>query len=57
MLFYKGEIKSYRQSLDFDKNDVPYFFVLDKEGKILYATSGAFTSGKLDEIEAVIDDF
>lgn len=55
VLFYKGEIKTYKDALDFDKKDVPYFFVLDKEGKIVYATSGRYTSAKMDEIEAVID--
>jgi hypothetical protein len=57
MLFYKGELKTYREALDFEKKDVPYFFVLDKEGKIIYATSGAFSDKKLGEIEELIDDF
>lgn len=57
MLFYKGELKTYKESLNFEKKDVPYFFVLDKEGKILYATSGAFSDKKLSQIEDVIDDF
>jgi flagellar basal body rod protein FlgG len=57
MLFYKGELKTYKEALDFEHKDVPYFFVLDKDGKIIYATSGAFSDKKLGEIEELIDDF
>jgi len=57
MLFYKGDLNTYKEALSFEKKDVPYFFVLDKEGKILYATSGAFSDKKLAQIESVIDDF
>lgn len=56
ILFYKGELKSYKEALDFEKKDVPYFFVLDKAGKILYATSGKYAPKKMDEIEAVMEE-
>lgn len=55
MLFYKGELKKYKEELDFEKRDVPYFFVLNKEGKIVYATSGAYSAAKMDAIEEVIE--
>lgn len=55
ILFYKGELKSYKEALDFEKKDVPYFFVLDKEGKILYATSGSYSEKKMDAVEAVLE--
>jgi hypothetical protein len=55
ILFYKGELKTYKEALDFEKKDIPYFFVLDKEGKIVYATSGKFSKAKMDEIEEVIE--
>ena len=55
VLFYKGELKPYKEALDFEKKDVPYFFVLDPEGKIVFATSGKFTEAKLDEIESKIE--
>lgn len=55
ILFYKGELKPYKDALDFEKRDIPYFFVLDKEGTIVYATSGKFTSKKMEEIEAVLE--
>jgi hypothetical protein len=56
ILFYKGELKPYKEALDFEKRDIPYFFVLDPTGKIVYATSGAFTQAKLDEVEESIED-
>jgi hypothetical protein len=55
ILFYKGELKTYKEELDFEKKDIPYFFVLDKEGKIVFATSGAFTEEKMDQVEEVIE--
>lgn len=55
ILFYKGEIKTYKEALDFEKKDIPYFFVLDPDGKIVYATSGKYVSKKLQEIEDVIE--
>lgn len=56
ILFYKGELKTYKEALDFEKRDIPYFFVLDAEGKIVYSTSGRFTEDKLDEVEESIED-
>ena len=55
ILFYKGELKTYKESLDFEKKDIPYFFVLDPQGKIVYATSGAYTDDKMDEVEENIE--
>lgn len=55
ILFYKGELKPYKEALDFERRDTPYFFVLDPEGKIVHATSGAYTEEKMDEVEAVIE--
>jgi ATP10 protein len=55
ILFYKGELKQYKEALDFEKKDTPYFFVLDADGKIVYATSGKFSTKKLDDVENVIE--
>ena len=55
ILFYKGELKKYKRELDFEKKDVPYFFVLDPAGKIVFATSGKYTENKMDQIEEVIE--
>jgi hypothetical protein len=55
ILFYKGELKSYKEALDFEKKDIPYFFVLDATGKIVYATSGKYSEEKMDAIEEKIE--
>lgn len=55
VLFYKGKLEPYKEALDFQHKDVPYFFVLDADGKIVYATSGKFTDQKLEEIESKIE--
>jgi hypothetical protein len=55
ILFYKGELKPYKEALDFEKKDTPYFFVLDAEGKIIHATSGKFTEAKMGAIEDVLE--
>lgn len=55
VLFYKGELKTYKNALDFEKKDIPYFFVLDPQGKIVYATSGKYSEGKMEAIEENIE--
>lgn len=55
ILFYKGELKTYKDALDFEKKDTPYFFVLDPEGKIVLATSGKYSIQKMDAVEEVIE--
>lgn len=55
VLFYRGELKTYKAELDFEKKDIPYFFVLDPEGKIVYATSGKYNESKMEEVEENID--
>jgi hypothetical protein len=51
VLIYKGDIEQYKSALQMNKKESPYIFVLDKDGKIVYATSGAYTEAKMDEIE------
>lgn len=55
LLFYEGD-KSYKEELNFEKKDIPYFFVLDKTGKIAYATSGKFDDKKLEKIIDIIEE-
>jgi len=55
ILFYKGELKRFKDELDFEKKDIPYFFVLDPDGEIVFATSGSYSESKLDQIEEVIE--
>jgi len=35
--------------------DEPYIFVLDKEGRVVYVTSGFYTEEKMDAIEDKIE--
>jgi hypothetical protein len=56
ILFYKGSLKDYKDQLNFDRKDVPYFFVLDPEGKIVYATYGRYTSTKMQEIVDAVEE-
>lgn len=55
ILFYKGDLKPYKDALDFEKKDIPYFFVLDAQGKIVYATSGKYTAAKMSEVEEALE--
>lgn len=55
VLFYKGELKPYKEVLDFEKKDIPYFFVLDPQGKIIFATSGRYAESKMTKIEEVLE--
>ena len=45
----------FKAALNFDGKDVPYFYVLDPDGYIVYATSGRYTEGKMQEIIDVLD--
>ena len=57
LLFYKGEIKSFKQSLKLDRKDTPYFFVLDENGSIVHTTSGAYSQDKMDAVEELLEDW
>jgi hypothetical protein len=51
VLFYTGDIDAYKKELGMEKKDVPYIYVLDKEGKIVYSTSGQYTEKKMEDLE------
>ena len=55
ILFYDSN-RSLKNELNIDKKDIPYFFVLDKTGKIVYATSGKYDSKKLEKIVDIIEE-
>ncbi len=55
VLFYEGS-KTYKEELDFEKRDVPYFFILDKTGKIVYATSGKYDEKKMEKMLDIIEE-
>jgi len=54
VIFYKGEITSYKEQLLIEKKDTPYIFLLDPAGKVIYATSGNWTEAKMDAIDEKI---
>jgi hypothetical protein len=56
LIFYKGEVDSYIKALKMDDKDKPYFFVLDQNGTIRYATSGLYNESKMEKIEDILDE-
>jgi hypothetical protein len=55
VIFYKGEISSYKEKLIIEKKDTPYIFVLNKDGKVVYATNGTWTEAKMDAMDEKIE--
>ena len=55
VIFYKGSGKVYKKELDMKDKNVPYFFLLDKEGKIVHQTSGVYNDDKMIAIEDILD--
>jgi len=56
ILFFKGSLNPYEEVLEMNKkSDEPHFFVLDPNGKIVYATKGKYSDRKMQEVEAAIE--
>lgn len=55
-LLYKGEAGKYKDLLSLKEKDTPYFFLLDKTGKVVYTTSGAYSDAKLEKAEEILDE-
>jgi hypothetical protein len=51
----KTDVKGLQKELEVDDNKIPYFYVLDKDGKILASEKGSFNNAKLDKLEEVIE--
>lgn len=51
ILLYKGELKTYKDQLAMADKNLPYFYVLDKQGVVVYKTSGKYSDEKMAEIE------
>ena len=56
VLFSKADIEPLKEALGLNDKDIPYFFVLDAEGRIVHREQGAFTEEKLESIEEVLLD-
>jgi hypothetical protein len=54
VVFSKDDMEPIREALGLKEKDIPYFFVLDRSGKILHRDQGAFTEEKLEAIEEVL---
>ncbi len=54
VIFYKGEITSYKTELSIEKKDTPYIYLLDPQGKVVYTTNGNWTEAKMDAIDDAI---
>ncbi len=54
-LISTDDFKPLKSALDLGKKDNPYFFVLDKDGKILYSTEGVYAKYKMQEIVDQVD--
>lgn len=57
LLFYKGGLDPYVETLGMDNKNQAYLFIIDKQGKILYHTKGMFSENKMEEIEGVLDEY
>ena len=55
VLFYKGEMKTYKESLGMTEKEMPYFFLLDPEGNIVASYKGRFKERYFEEIEEILD--
>jgi hypothetical protein len=55
ILFYKGELEPYVSELEMEEKNLPYFFLLDEEGNVVYATQGLYNESKMAKIEEVLD--
>lgn len=56
VLFYKGGLSPYVEVLKMQKKDIPYFFVLDSKGEIIFTGQGYFKESKMEEIEEALDN-
>ncbi|MEO8733894.1 MAG: hypothetical protein ABI373_06160 [Flavobacteriales bacterium] len=52
VVFFKGDANAVIEALQMTDKNIPYFFVLDKDGHIVARVSGAFSVDKLDALEA-----
>jgi hypothetical protein len=55
-LIYTGPIGDFKDGLGLKEKDTPYFFLLDKDGKVVYTTSGAYADSKLEKAEEILDE-
>lgn len=54
VLFFEGNVKEYADILKMEKKDLPYIYLLDEKGKVLYSTSGYYSQKKMDDMDEFI---
>lgn len=54
VVFVRTELEAVREALGLKDKDIPYFFVVDRDGRIVHREQGAFTEDKLDAIEEAL---
>jgi len=57
VIVYSGKMGDYEDQLNMDDKELPYFYVVNKAGEIIYATSGRSSLKKLNEIEELVTDY
>ena len=51
LLLYKGELKTFKDHLGMNDKNLPYFYILNKQGVVVHKTSGKYSDEKMAEIE------
>lgn len=54
IVFFKGELSEYQNSLGLKDKSKPYFFVLNEKGQIVHSASGGYSEDKLEVIEELL---
>lgn len=56
IVLYKGKMEDYRKTLKMKDRKKPYFFVLDRQGKIIYVTQGKYNPKVMEEVGNLIEE-
>lgn len=56
IVLYKGKMEDYRKTLKMKDRKKPYFFVLDRKGKIIYVTQGKYNPKVMEEVGNLIEE-
>lgn len=56
VVLYKGKMEDYRKKLKMKNRKRPYFFVLDRKGKIIYTAEGKYDREILEEVGDLIEE-
>ena len=57
ILMFQGDMKSIQRKLAANSCSVPYIFLLNQKGEIVYQTQGNFSESKMMKIEDILDGF